>query len=323
MLALAAALAATIFPGCGAALREAAGGMAEEMPGRITEGSLVTLEEQETRDRILALLESPEVQDATRALVAGILDGSIEALGDEARAARIAEASDTFVLAVSRSVGEALDREIGPAAATAVARVLDASLARVTSEDSLERVAAIVRTLAREAVAAMVLALRDDLGPAMRDALRETLEDERTRSALAEGARSLSAAVVLGAQDGLEEIRRRGELVDEPDTLLERVRSIATGGRDLVEIAVVLMALGLVAVSLWLVRSVDQQRRQAAEAQKREAAILAITAALRAGGPPPTQLLDYLTRSLQPPQKASRRPWRPRRPPSGGTPQPT
>ncbi|WP_157068760.1 hypothetical protein [Sandaracinus amylolyticus] len=290
-------IAALLASGCAHTAGAVAGEVAEEMPEPLIESTLDELGDEDTRRAFVEILSMPEVQDATAGLIGNVTDGTLDALSDEERAARIAEMSSRFVASVSDALADSLERDIGPAVAQTMSRALSASLRRILDEESTQAIAAAVARVAQESAVALAVAMRDELGPAMRAALAEALQDPQTQAAIAVTTRTLSREMVLGVQDAFEQIERENP---QTDTVLTRLQDAADEGTNTLQIVLVLAVLALLALVAWQVHTSARARAQEAQAQRREAAIVALTEALRnaQSRPESAELLESLERAF-------------------------
>lgn len=324
--ALCSAIAGAALAGCahtaGAIAGEVAGEAAAEAPEPFVTETVKALGDPETQRAIAELFASPAVQDATRELIGGVTDGTLAALTDEARAARLAELSERFVARVSDAIADTLERDVGPALAQAMGRTIDATLREILDERTTEQIGAAVAVVARESTAALALAVREELGPAMRATLRdelipamaEALEAPETQAAIARTTRTLSREAVLGVQDAFEQIERRSGHPAQEETILTRLQGWAGEGFDFMQLALLVLLVILLVLVAWLVRSTARARAREAEAQAgqaetrgRDAAIVALTEAIRKSESPwSDDLLSLLSASFRDPEEAAR-----------------
>lgn len=293
--------------GCAHHAGAIAGQMAEEAPEPLIRSTVETLGDEETQAAIAEVLASPEVQTATRELIGNVTDGTLDALTDEERAARLEAFSERFVARVSNALAGSIERDVGPALAQVMSRTLDQSLQRVLSEESTDRMAAAVSRVAQQSVVAMAAGMREELGPAMRATLREelvpalneALAHPDTQRTIALTTRTLSREMVLGVQDAFAEIEAR-DPEHRTDTVITRLQDWAGEGSNTLQIILVLMVLGLLAMVAWQMHTTARAKAQEAQAHRREAAIVALTEALRnaQSRPETNELLDALERAF-------------------------
>lgn len=304
----AALLGAVMLAGCAHHAGAIAGEMAGEVPEPLIQESLRTLGDEETRELIADVLGMPEVQDATRELIGSVTDGAIDALTEEERAARLSELSTAFVARVSDTLADVIERDIGPAVVQTLARALDASLRTILSDRTIERLSEAIGIVAQQSAAALAVAMREELGPAMRAALREDLgpalrdamASPETQEVIADTTRTMSREMVLGVQDAFEEIEAR-EGSQQTNTILTRLQDVAGGGFDFLRVALIALALALLVALLFLVRAIARAREHEAEAHRREAAMVALTEAIKSTEDRPwsRELLDLLKDSFR------------------------
>ncbi|MDQ3034628.1 MAG: hypothetical protein M3Y87_19620 [Myxococcota bacterium] len=301
-------LSATWLPGCATHAGAIAGEMAGEVPEPLIQESLRTLADDETQELIAEVLGMPAVQDATRELIGNVTDGAIEALTNEERAARLTELSQQFVARVSDTLADVIERDIGPAMVQTLTRALDASLRRILSDETIERMSQAVALVAQQSAAALAVAVREELGPALRAALREDLgpalreamASPETQEVIADTTRTMSRGMVLGVQDAFEEIEAR-EGPQQTNTILTRLQDFAGGGLNILQFALAALALALLVALLFLVRAIAKAREHEAEAHRREAAMIALTEAIKNTEDRPwsRELLDLLKDSFR------------------------
>ncbi len=200
-----------------------AGAVGAEVAGQATPaaigGAVEAMEDPDLRASLVELAGTPEVEQASARLIARLTDGALASLGDEDRAKRIGEAADLYVADLARSVGKAMHGAIGPEIVGIVSRSVDASLTRALSDDSLGRIGGAIDVLTRRTLSTLATALRDDLRPALvvmlrediGPAIRDGLEDARTREANGATTRVVTREVMLGMQDAFERIDARHE----------------------------------------------------------------------------------------------------------------
>lgn len=281
--------------GCAHQARSIAGAIAEEVPEPfITEG-LRTLSEEQTREMLVDVLGMPEIRVATRELVGSVTDGTIDALSDSSRAARLTDLSEQFVLRISTALSSVLERDIGPAMVRTLSQSLDSSLRHILSEETQNRIGMAVARVAQESTAALAMAIRDELGPA----LRSELGSPEMQSAIVDTSRTMSRGVVLGIQDAFEEIDARHGRT--PDTILTRLQDAASTGFGLLQWGIVVLLIAFLILSGFLLRAIARAREHEAEAHRREAAIVAFTEAIKntEGKPWSPELLDLLKESFR------------------------
>lgn len=198
---------------------------------RAIRSSLRTLGEPETRQMIVDALAMPEVRDASRQLVANATDGALDALGEDARAARIDALLDDLVGRLATSLSARLEQELVPTLTQSATRAIRDEIA--------------------PAARAMV---HDELAPM----LRAALDDPETNAAVATLARDLGRKITLGATEAMEEVNvRRHEKAEEvrlgnaPDRRLPIVQNLERL-TSRASIAILMLKVGLAAGGITL-----------------------------------------------------------------------
>jgi len=277
-LRLALVVLALAAAGCGSTIRAASTEVPRAATPVFADAALGVLETQQTRQRIDAVLATPEMQHA------------------------IAE----FGAGVTRGVGEKLPTSgLQPLARTLGATMTDSVLQTASTE--------IPRTIAP----AMQRALVDSLGPAIRDAtqrdlgpgLAEMMRTPEFRQALGEASRQVGREAVIGSNDALTEIagqkpKGRSGIMGVVGMLIESRWTVAT-----------LAALALVAFPLvWLLRDRAAARRYRAFADRRALELKVLVHALEALGERPITadvvalLKEQLEGAPPPPSSTHHRP---------------
>jgi len=303
-LRLALVVLALAAAGCGSTIRAASTEVPRAATPVFADAALGVLETQHTRQRIDAVLATPEMQHAIAEFGAGITRGVGEKLSDEAARARINELVDRF----SRALVAALEHyvsDLQPLVRTLGAALADSMLQTATTE--------IPKTIAP----AMQRALVDSLGPAIRDAtqrdlgpgLAEMMRTPEFRQALGEASRQVGREAVIGSNDALTEIagqkpKGRSGIMGVVGMLIESRWTVAT-----------LAALALVAFPLvWLLRDRAAARRYRAFADRRALELKVLVHALEALGERPITadvvalLKEQLEGAPPPPSSTHHRP---------------
>jgi len=193
--------------------------------------------------RVQRMLASPEVKAIQRELVSGLLDGSLAALEEKQRGARIGELSGRYAVTMVR----ALSREVVPAVKGAAAEALNAPSTGISP--------AIAGAMTGELGPALQKVLRDNLGPG----LAEALGSEEVNRALGATARVMGREMVLGANEGLTTIHANKP--NNGPTLLDSVSSLAAQGTSLAKVLAWLGGAAAVLLGIWVVRLLTQRRR--------------------------------------------------------------
>jgi hypothetical protein len=265
-------------------------------PVVIDEG-LTKMDEAETKRRIERMMASPEMKAVEQELIAGLVDGSLSALGDEERSARISELTTQYMRRVAQSaVRGALDgamteehqRDLRRFAGSLMAASVG-QLKQSLDEANLGR--SVSSALNEHVGPAMETVLRENLGPAA----AALLGNEELTRALGATARTIGREMVLGAHEALAEIQEKSAPSDGT-SLLSRLGSLTRKGTQLV--STLTWAVGAVAIALavWVVRLLVQRRRYSTESEARAMTTRLLTEAIKAseGKPWSDELIQAL-----------------------------
>ncbi len=203
-LALALALGPLLALGCAI----------EDTSGRVVSGVLRELNQPETREELDELGELvPSLEEAAREMAKGFLEGGVEALTDEERQARIEEATQRFVDAVSETLEEA--GEVVPERLRdELRKTVDALLDEALAEEHRRDAARLVQAVTNAALRAVADELRGPLGASIDHLLAQRVGPsvERVlREDIAPGTREVVRQALLGVNDAL--VDERGEPV--------------------------------------------------------------------------------------------------------------
>ncbi len=307
-------LALAALPGCAHAMGELAGTAAATAAPEAIHASLDTLDTAATRRQILDILGSPEVQTAAQLLMARLTDGALDALTSADRAKRITALSTGFVTTIAESVSQSLHTSLGPEIALMVSNSMDAALQQALSPENQARMASLVAAVLERSVITLAASvnsglrptmrtvLREDIGPALRDALR----DKDTQQGLADTMRLLTRQAVLGMQDGFAEIDARTKAGSGPPTLMSRLQVLAADGSTLTRWIAVVLAILVALLAVWLFRTRTRVSHATKETARRESALLSLAQALKATEARPWshELREVLDEALRDDEKA-------------------
>jgi len=254
VLALAAA-------GCGSTIRAASTEVPRTATPVFADAALGVLETQSTRQRIDAVLGTPEMQHAIAELGAGLVHGVGDGLSDEAAQARIDELASRF----SRALAAEIPRTIEPAMQKALADGLGVAI-----HDAIQR----------------------ELGPG----LVATMRSPEFKQALGETSREIGRDAVMGSNDALTEIAGRKQtgrpgILGVVGALIESRWILGI----LVALAIVVFPL------VWLLRNRVKARRNRAVSDRRSDELGVLVHALEALGDraTPADVVALLKEQLQ------------------------
>jgi truncated hemoglobin YjbI len=233
------------------------------LPQSIDAG-LDTLDQAETKRKIEGLVKSPEMREIERELIAGLLDGTLTAMGDEERSKRVGGL-------MSKALGgifEGASAQMGPEMREAIAASVGAVVARSVKEAA--------KGLRDAEIGEQIsTAMTEQVGPAMQKALRENigrglaevLKDEEVRRELGETARVLGREMVAGATEALAQAQPPNQV----GSTLDRISQLAGKGSRLFDSITWALGLIILALAVLIVRLMAQAKRYREDAHRREA----------------------------------------------------
>ena len=274
------------------------------MPALVQSG-VDTLSDPLTQKRLQRLLADPEVQAMQKALVAGLVDGTLATLSDSQRAERIGALATQAVTGIIHGA----TRELGAGLSDATGSAVDSALSPERRRALEGLITAVVMTTFRAAVQglreaefskSLASAVTQDLGPALHKSLREDLapglaellRNEELNQALGKTARRLGREMVLGATEGLAQAQQP----KEDGSLLARATELAQKGARLFGTAAWLLVAIIIALLVWTLKLRTQAQSYREEAARRTAATRLISEATKAaeGKPWADELLTAL-----------------------------
>lgn len=315
--------------GCALTPRSMARDIASASPPAAINSTLRALNDDENQRLMIQLMASPEMHAAARDFAGEIVDGTLTALTEPERTARLEAMSTrymaTLTRAITRSMAEGMRRDLGPAIAEVMRQTVASTMREALREGyqrDLERMAG---GITRVTVEAASRGLAEGIGRDLIPALRTALLNEQTSGALAAASRSLAREVVLGSNDAMTHVQRQQERTGRP-SFLARLSSITEDGVKLMQlVAVVAIALSLM-LGAWVLRLILRGRRLQAESERHAASAVTFAEAIRAAegkpwskelteilqerlkGEAPAGVIDEVLRPR--PVKTGRMPWR-------------
>jgi hypothetical protein len=178
---------------------------------------------------------------------------------------------------------------IGPEIAQMVSLTVDASLQRAMSPENQLRMASTVAVIVEQSVTTLAASLnsqlrptlqamlREDVGPALRDGLR----DPQTQLAIAAAMRTLTKEAVLGMQDAFSEIDARPKVGGQPPTLLARLQGLAVEGTNLFRTVAIALGIAVLLLVVWLWKTRSRVSVATREGARRESALVSLAQALK------------------------------------------
>lgn len=302
-LALLLCLALGAF-GCTLTPRGLTRDVASAAPPAAIHSTLSALNEQENQRLLVQLLDSPQMHEAARAFAGEIADGTLAAMTEPERVARIEAMSTRYVATltrtITRSMSEGLRRDLGPAIAQVMRETVASTLRETLSQGyqrDLERVAGgITRATVEAATQGMAQGMTRDMVPAMRAAM----VDPETLRALGVVSRTLTRDVVLGSNDAITQLQRQQEQGGQP-SFLGRLTSATSNGLRIMQLVAVAVGAVALLLALWVVRLIMKSRKLEAESQSNAASAVMFAEAIRAaeGKPWARELTDLLRQRLR------------------------
>lgn len=188
--------------GCAPNLQSAAKDVTQGAVPAAIDSSLETLAEQRTRERVLELMSSPEMQKTLEAMATSFTKGATKVLTSD----EMAKSSSELASSIART-------------ATRVA--VDAAMSEMASPENERRLTdlmtAATAAATRSAMVSMADELRRSLGPALGDMVRDNvvpsirgiMTDPEARSIVGAIAFEASREAVLGSNDAMAELERK------------------------------------------------------------------------------------------------------------------
>jgi hypothetical protein len=188
-----------VVAGCTPTLKSAARDVTQAAVPSALDSGLEKMEEQRTRDRVLALMSSPEVRQSLESIATSFTKGVTEQLDSEELAKRSADLASSIASTAARvAMDAALSEIVSPANERRMTELMSVATAAAT----------------RSAIQAMADELPRSLGPAIgemvkRDVapnVRGMMIDPETRSTVAAIAFEASRQAVLGSNEAMAEL---------------------------------------------------------------------------------------------------------------------
>ncbi len=213
------------------------------------------------QQKLVESIDSERVEDATKRLADGIVDGALATFADPERRANL----ESLATSAMRPVGESME--------SAVARGLDAALARFFSAQTQRQLEVVVRGLIDATVIQVADTLLARFGPGeVRDAN------------LASSMRIVAREAALGFQDAVDvstKEKASGDTTKHEGNVLTAVNSAAEAGKSLVWITAGTVAALLIAVGVMLLATLRSRRVHRSELAERDAALLLLAQVIK------------------------------------------
>ncbi|MBL9099891.1 MAG: hypothetical protein JNL82_02980 [Myxococcales bacterium] len=268
--------------------------------------TLKALNDPENQELLRRLVDLPDIQKAAHDLSEAITSGALDELTDEQRAARLRQLTDDFVRQIAGSVARELDSKISPSLTRAVEDIVGGAVGAALSPANRQQARSFVDAITRTTIATFGEStgkiLRDDLGPALQHvlehnlgpaldhliaerivpALKRALDDEMV-PAVGRLSREVTRQAVLGAHDAFVELQVDQKLGGLDDDFWARLDKVMNQGQKAGELAVWLLVLVIVALGVWLARSIIVRRHLEQERAASERMLINVLQAIQRG----------------------------------------
>jgi hypothetical protein len=265
--------------------------LSEKIGGRVSRGvvdeSLAALDEEENRARLGRIMGSPQLRTAMHDLTAEIVVGAF----DGVRRATVDAAWRK--LDVGKSIGDAMEDHIAPAAGKLTHRIVDAAVSASLADQHIAQIEKLGRRTTHAVLAGAASGLRDEIAPALAIALDRDigpavgrmlerdilpavgrgLDSPEMQSAVANLTRTVATGLVSGTDDAMEAERAEDKADGTKGGLQVFGSSLAIGYAVALFVA---FALGtaLIVLTVIMVRNSRRQRIQQTEAKRREETLM-------------------------------------------------
>lgn len=288
------------------------------MPVAVAAG-IDAMEDPQTERRIQHLMATPEMRAIEQELVAGVVDGTLSALSEKERAARIGALTTRAMTGILRGAA----RELGPGISEMTSGAMNGALDAALSTDrrhALEGlVEGIVASGIRSAAAGLheaeigknlARAITEQLGPALRQTLRqdlapalaEVLRNEELNRALGATARMVAHETVMGATEALV----HAQPSREEGSILSRASDLAHQGARLFGTAAWVLVLVIAVLLAWTFQLLSQARLLREESARRATTSRLVVEATKAaeGKPWADELIGVLREHIRAEEQA-------------------
>ena len=241
------------------------------------EAGLRAMNDPANQARIQQMVSSPEMKAVERELMSGMVDGSLAALTDADRAARIGALTSRYATGMLQGFSRDVAPQIGPAVSEVMRSAMRGAMSEAMKPENQSGFGSAVSG-----------AITRDLGPALQKVISdnlavgiaEALQKDEVKRALGETAHLLGREMVLGVNEGMTQIQAAKDK-GEPSTL-GSLQKLANKGSSIASgITWVLAAVVLVLGGL-LVKLLMQARKYRTASEEQVAATRLMTEAREA-----------------------------------------
>lgn len=268
--------------------------------------TLKALNDPENQELMRRLVNLPEVQKAAHDLAEAITGGALDGLTDDERAAELRKLTDSFVNQVATSVARELDSHIAPSLTRAVEDIVGGAVGAALSPENRQQAKSFVDAVTRTTVATFGQStgkvLREDLGPALQHVLEQNLGpalehliaerivpslkralDDEVVPGAGRLSREVTRQAVLGAHDALVELQVDQKLGGLDNEFWDRLDKVMNQGEKAGQIALWILVLVIVALGIWLARSIIVRRHLEQERAASERMLINVLQAIQRG----------------------------------------
>jgi hypothetical protein len=267
------------------------------------EAGLQAMNDPANQQRLRQMVASPEMKAVERELVSGMVDGSLAALSETDRSARIGALTARYATGMLQGFTRDVAPQIGPAVSEIMRNaVKDAMTEAMRPENQIGITRAVSDAMTRDVGPALQRVISDNLAVGIAAAL----EKDEVKRALGETAHLLGRESVLGVNEGMTQIQ--AEKAKGETSALGNLAALASKGSNIASgITWVLVAAVLVLGAL-LVKLMMQARRYRSESEERVAATRLMNEARKAseGKPWSGELIAALESQFRAPDSRPR-----------------
>jgi hypothetical protein len=183
--------------GCAHTLKETAKETVKEAAPAAIAASVKETEKPQTRDRIAEVLKDRDIRDGVAGLSASVVDGALDSMSQEQRAAHLNAIADGLVTSVAAALARSWRAQLGPEFSRSMAAAVDSSVNRALDANTEQRASAIAEAVATGTVKGFGRAMSDDSGK---------LNPELV-AAFGDLARGMTHEVAFGFRDAVADAR--------------------------------------------------------------------------------------------------------------------
>jgi preprotein translocase subunit SecG len=275
------------------------------------EAALRAMDDPANKQRMLQMLASPEMKAVERELVSGLVDGSLASLNEADRAERLGALRSRYATGMLQDFTQGFTKDVVPQIGPVVSDVMRSAVRAAMSEamkpeNQLQLTSAISGAITRDLGPALQKVISDNLAPGIAAAL----QNDEVKRALGETAHLLGREIVLGVNDGMNQIqesRGKGE-----SSMLGSLGNLANKSANVASVITWVLAALVLVLGAFLLKLLMQARKYRSESEEKNAETRLLTEARKAseGKPWSGELIAALegrARTSERPSKARRR----------------